>query len=245
MKGTMDDNGKDPQFLPTVAPTLRKFLENIESPFVWVPLGLFILSALGYPLTSVKAFPYLAIALLLFAFGADGVGRWKNRQTPRTPSTHDPKYRDEIFKYLSGVHAKVLVMSETGKVGAAQALTKKNLRAVNEALATLLDDAEFLKSMGYALKEIYQTSKSLLATHQRQAYLARAKQSLEYALGLDPDDPRAHNAMGNVLFFEGHFDEALIEHDVALRLTDDNYPAAERDKGLVIRVKKGEIPFDF
>jgi len=245
MKGTMDGNGRDPQFLPAVAPILRKILENIESPFVWVPLGLFILSSLGYPLTSAKAFPYLAIAFLLFAFGADGVGRWKNRQTPPTPRTHDPKYRDEIFRYLSAVHAKALDMVETGKMGAAQALAKKNLRAVDEALSEFPSDADFLASMGYALKEIYQTSKNLLPTDQRQAYLARAKQSLEHALGLDPDDPRARNAMGNVLFFEGHFDEALIEHDVALRLTDDNYPAAERDKRLVIRVKKGEIPFDF
>ena len=51
--------------------------------------------------------------------------------------------------------------------------------------------------------------------------------------------------MGNVLFFEGRFDEAIKEHERALKLTDGNYPDAERDKSLVIRVKNGEIPFDF
>ena len=49
----------------------------------------------------------------------------------------------------------------------------------------------------------------------------------------------------NVLFFEGRFDEAIKEHERALKLTDGNYPDAERDKSLVIRVKNGEIPFDF
>ena len=71
------------EFLKAVEPILRKFIENIENPFVWMPLGLFILCVLAYPLTSFEPFLYLSIAFLLLAFGADWVGRWRNRQTPR------------------------------------------------------------------------------------------------------------------------------------------------------------------
>jgi hypothetical protein len=51
--------------------------------------------------------------------------------------------------------------------------------------------------------------------------------------------------MGNVLFFEGRFDEALEEHDTALKLANGNYPDAEHDKRLVMAVKAGQLPFDF
>ena len=98
--------------------------------------------------------------------------------------------------------------------------------------------------MGYTLKDIYQSSKDLLSAEQRRAYLGRARKSFEYALKLDPNSAGAHNGMGNMLFFEGHLDEAIKEHDVAIKLTNGNYPAAEHDKQLVIRVKNGEIPFD-
>jgi Flp pilus assembly protein TadD len=67
----------------------------------------------------------------------------------------------------------------------------------------------------------------------------------EKALQLDPTNASAHNGMGNALFFEGQFDEALKEHDTALQVRNGNYPAAEHDKSFVIRVKNREIPFDF
>ncbi|MEQ8214126.1 MAG: tetratricopeptide repeat protein, partial [Smithellaceae bacterium] len=57
----------------------------------------------------------------------------------------------------------------------------------------------------------------------------------------------AYNGMGNVCFLEGKFDEALKYHARALNLAGgkDKYPAAEHDRQLVIRVRDGEIPFDF
>jgi hypothetical protein len=51
--------------------------------------------------------------------------------------------------------------------------------------------------------------------------------------------------MGSVLFFEGRFDEAIKEHDKAIELKDGNYPTAEDDRRLVVKVKRGEVPFDF
>ena len=224
---------------------LRKFIENVESPFAWTPLGVFILCTLAYPVTKFGVFLYLSIVFILLAFGADWVGRWQNRQTPRRPIPQESSYRDDIFSYLASVQAKAVGMLESGKPSAARALIDKNLRAIDEALKTFPNDADLHALMGYTLKDVFQSSKNLLPADQRQAYLGRARKSFEHALSLDPNNASAHNGMGNVLFFEGHFDEAIKEHETALKLTDGNYPAAEHDKRRVIGVKNGEIPFDF
>ena len=233
------------EFLKVAEPILRKVIENIDSPYVWMPLGLFILCVLAYPITKLKVFPYLAIAFVVLAFGADWVGRWQNRQTPSEPLPQAASYRDDIFAYLASVQAKAVGMLGAGKADAARALTNKNLQAVDAALKSFPNDADFHALMGYTVKDIYQTSKGLLPSEQRKAYLNRARSSFENALQLDPNNASAHNGMGNVLFFEGRFDEALKEHDTALQLTNNNYPAAEDDKRVVIAVKAGQIPFDF
>jgi len=231
-------------FWKAVEPIVRKLIENVENPFVWMPLGLFVLCALAYPLTKFKAFLYISVGFALLAFGADWVGRWRNRQTQPAPIPRESSYRDDIFVYLAGVQAKAVRMLEIGKPSAAQALTNKNLRAVDEALKTFPNDADFHALMGYTLKDIFQSSKNLLPADQHQGYLSRARKSFEQALRLDPNNAGAHNGMGNVLFFEGRFDEAIKEHDTAIKLMDGNYPDAEHDKRLVIKVKSGEIPFD-
>jgi len=232
-------------FGEAVEPVVRKFLENIENPFVWMPLGLFVLCVLAYPVTKFDAFLYLSIGFLLLAFGADWAGRWQNRQFLPKPTPTDPRYKDDIFRYLSGVQAKTVEMIGRGKSSAARVLIDKNLKAIDEALKAFPNDADFHALMGYTLKDIFQSSKGSLPTEQRQAYLGRARASFEHALRLDPDNAGAHNGMGNVLFFERSFDKAVKEHDIALNLTGGNYPAAEDDKRLVMRVKNGEVPFDF
>jgi tetratricopeptide (TPR) repeat protein len=64
-----------------------------------------------------------------------------------------------------------------------------------------------------------------------------------HALRLDPDDPGAVNGKGNVLFYEGKLDEAIMHHECAIKLAGGSYPAAEHDLNLVMRVKSGAVPF--
>ena len=231
-------------FVKVAEIVLRQLFENIESKFVYMPLALFVLFILAYPITQLQIFLYFALAFAVLAFAADWVGRWQNRQTLPVPNPRESSYRDEIFNYLASVQAKAVAMLESGKRSAARSLINKNLIAVDEALKTFANDADFHSLMGYTLKDVYQSSKNVLSTEQRQAYLGRARKSFEQALSLDPNNAGAHNGMGNVLFFEGHFDEAIKEHDKALELTNFNYPAAEHDKNLVVAVKKGNIAFD-
>ncbi len=223
---------------------LRNLFENIESKFVYMPLSLFVLLILAYPITQFQMFLYFALIFALLAFAADWGGRWQNRQTPPSPDIQHSEYRDEIFSYLSSVQAKAVTMLERGHPNAARVLTDKNLMAVDEALKSYPKDADFHALMGYTLKDIYQSSKNLLSTEQRQAYLYRASESFNNALKIDPDNASAQNGMGNILFFQGNFDEAIKRHEKALELAKNNYPAAEHDMSIVMAVKDGDIPFD-
>ena len=102
---------------------------------------------------------------------------------------------------MASVQAKAVTMLESGKLNAARSLTNKNLKAVGDALKAFPDDANFHALMGYTLKDVFQSSKSLLPADQRQAYLLGARKAFEKALSLDSDNAGAHNGMGNVLFF--------------------------------------------
>jgi len=241
----MSNNKSAIHFWKAVEPILRKFLENIENPFVWTPLGLFVLCILAYPITKFKELRYLSILFLLLTFITDWAGRWQNRQTPVKPKPQQLEYYNELKKFLSHIQYKAVEMLSRGKTASARTLINKNFQAINEALKSFPDDADFHALKGYTLKDIYQSSKNLLSASKRQEYLSQARKSFEHALKIDPNNASIHNGMGNVLFFEGKFDEAIKEHETALELTGGNYPAAEHDRQIVTRVKNGEIPFDF
>jgi tetratricopeptide (TPR) repeat protein len=217
---------------------IRELFENIGSGYVYMPLALFVLLILAYPITRYLLFLYLSLVFVMLAFAADWIGRWRNQRTPALRSPEEPGYRDEIFAYLSSVQRKAVDMLEEGKKGSGRVLTEKNLKAVDEALKSYPGDADFYALMGYTLKDMYQSSKDLLSADQREAYLSRAEASFAHSLNLDPKNASAHNGMGNVLFFQGRYDEAIREHESAIKLAGGQYPEAEHDLKLVIAVKK-------
>jgi tetratricopeptide (TPR) repeat protein len=97
---------------------------------------------------------------------------------------------------------------------------------------------------GYAAKNVYAGSKGVLPPETRKTYLSRARSSFEQALKLDPKNAGAINGMGNVLFYEGRFDDAIRYHEQALTLEGGKYDEAAHDLDLVKRVKSGAVPFD-
>ena len=187
----------------------------------------------------------VVIAAIALAIGsvAYWVKPWQGRST-RPPAVQS-SYRNDILRDLWDAQRKGLEMLEKGKSQEAIALIDKNLNAADEALKSFPNDPDFHSQKGYMLKDVYQSSKRVLSPEKRRKYLTLARESFQEALRLDPKNAGAHNGMGNVLFFEGKFDAAIKEHDIALRLTNGNYPDAEHDKGIVMRVRDGKIPFDF
>ncbi|MFO7496519.1 MAG: TIR domain-containing protein [Desulfobacterales bacterium] len=125
------------------------------------------------------------------------------------------------------------------------ALIDANLTHIERALASFPDDVYLHTLAGYAAKNVYASSggTDLLSPPQRKKYLDRARMHFETALGINPNDPGAVNGLGNVLFYEGKFDEAIMHHERALKLAGGSYPAAEHDLNLVMQVKSGVLPF--
>jgi len=134
---------------------------------------------------------------------------------------------------------------EARKFGSARALSMKNLKAIDAAIKRFPNDPDFLSVLGYAAKDIYQTSRGKLPDMERKGMLARAHVAFIDALKVAPNDPGANNGLGNVLFFEGLFDKSIAQHKLAIKLNNGSYPAAENDLGIVQKVESGELPFQF
>lgn len=143
------------------------------------------------------------------------------------------------------MQAKAYNLLKEGKLSSARKLIKVNLEVLDEALKLYPDEPYFYAVKGYSFKDIYQSSRGLLSKKQREVYLLLAKKSFETALELDPNNAGAHNGMGNIMFFQGRFDDAIKEHEKAIELAGGYYDAAILDKNLVLRVKNGEIPFEY
>jgi tetratricopeptide (TPR) repeat protein len=152
--------------------------------------------------------------------------------------------REEVYRQLATDQRAAFALLEKRAPGALAAIDA-NLAKNNQAIASFPGDPTFLVLKGYTLKDAYQNSKGLMPLPKRRVWLAEARRSFEQALQLAPKDASANNGLGNVLFFEGSFDAALHQHELALKLRGGNYSEAASDKELVLSVKRGERPFDF
>ncbi len=174
------------------------------------------------------------------------------RKPPTTPEERKPTDYAALIRRLSQDQRKALEIMIGQDKSAGLRQIEKNLVNIDKVVKSFPRDnpeenANLFVSMGYALKDMYQASKGRLSSDMRQQYLLRARASFAQALRLDRRNAGACNGMGNVLFLEGKFDEALKYHARALSLAGgkDKYPAAEHDRQLVMKVRDGEIPFDF
>jgi tetratricopeptide (TPR) repeat protein len=152
-------------------------------------------------------------------------------------------YRADIVARLRDEQYKALALLDTARPQAIR-LIDDNLGAIDEALKSFPEEPDLHVLAGYAAKNVFASSKGILSPERRALYLKRARHSFERALLLKPNDPGAVNGMGNVLFYEGRFDEAIAHHKRALELTGGNYPAAKHDLDLVAKVQSGKIAFN-
>jgi tetratricopeptide (TPR) repeat protein len=135
-----------------------------------------------------------------------------------TPSADGGAYLADIREKLRAEQEQGLDLL-FGKSPADQAraigLIDANLGHIDKALQSFPDDVYLHSLAGYAAKNVYASSggADLLGPDQRKKYLARARMHFEAALKVDPGDPGAVNGMGNVLFYERKFDEAIRRYE--------------------------------
>jgi len=191
-----------------------------------------------------------ALAAMLVVIVAGGIGYWwfhsrgsdedgVSQTDRRTGST----YRSDIVQKLAQEQRQALDLLDSDKPKAIR-LIDDNLAGIDEALKSFPDDADLYALAGYGAKNVYASSKGILTPDKQNEYLARARSYFERALQLDPKNPGAVNGMGNVLFYEKRFDEAIQKFEKAIQLTGNNYPEAEHDLNLARLVKSGKVKFD-
>jgi tetratricopeptide (TPR) repeat protein len=183
----------------------------------------------------------IAIAVIL----AGGIGYWwLGAVNPvKRIDGGGSTFRSDILNDLRNKQYEALNLMSSDKPKAIR-LIDDNLAAIAQALRSFPDDANLHALAGYAAKNVYASSKGVLPPETRKTYLARARTSFEHALKLDPKNAGAVNGMGNVLFYEGRFDDAIRYHEQALNLKGGKYDEAAHDLDLVKRVKSGAVPFD-
>lgn len=175
-------------------------------------------------------------------------GAAKHKVEASIPSPVGGAYLADIREKLRAEQEKgldLLFSKSPADRAKAIGLIDANLSHIDKALQSFPDDVYLHSLAGYAAKNVYASSggTDLLGPEQRKKYLAQARMHFETALKVDPRDPSAVNGMGNVLFYERKFDEAIQYHEQAIKLAGGSYPAAEHDLNLVRLVKSGAVRF--
>ncbi|HEX9277410.1 MAG TPA: TIR domain-containing protein [Casimicrobiaceae bacterium] len=212
-----------------------------------------LVQALGPRGTSSRArHAAIAAGALVVVVAAAGAGYWwfgpgedapDSKQATVAPSPSS--YRSDIIERLDREQHDALALLDSDKPKAI-GLIDVNLGEIGQALKAFPDDSNLHTLAGYAAKNVYASSKGFLPPDKRQGYLKMSRKSFERALELAPKNAGAVNGMGNVLFYERRFDEAIEHHERALALVggSSNYPDAQHDLDLVKRVKRGEAQLD-
>ena len=135
----MSSNNGSSEFQKLTEPVIRKLIENIESPYVWMPLGLFVLCVLAYPITNFAGFLYLSVVFVILAFGADWVGRFRNRQLPRFHAELT-NVAQKSKEFLESASSQSNMLRKQGKLSAASAVTEKARKSIYNELARLASE---------------------------------------------------------------------------------------------------------
>lgn len=92
-------------------------------------------------------------------------------------------------------------------------------------------DNKTVALIGYVYKSLGQVYAKSDSDRARR-YWSQAEQVFKSALTLNENDPNALNGLGNILYFQGRYPEALAKHKEALSQAP-NYTAAANDAALV------------
>ena len=178
-----------------------------------------------------------------------GKGTLETEKKPEAGTALEPPRRDgelhkQAYDNLAAAQMQAVEKLIARKPGAL-AEVDRNLDDIAGAAAGFPDDADFQALLGYARKDAYQSTRRLVPEARRDEYLGLARRAFERALELDPKSAGARNGMGNVLYLECRFDEAIAWYDKALAVAPPNYRSIieeDRRKAEAARSRKQTCP---
>jgi tetratricopeptide (TPR) repeat protein len=121
------------------------------------------------------------------------------------------------------------------------AAREKLAEALNATRQTDPLDLEALNLRGYIAKTLAQIAEALHDQENKQKYNQEAARLFHHIVQLDPDDPGAHNGLGNIEFALGNVDAAIAAYERAIDLAP-TYTAAYHDLALALETKMARDP---
>jgi tetratricopeptide (TPR) repeat protein len=217
----------------TIGRLIGLLFENVDNKAVRAGLALGLILVLLGANFKTGVLLYVGLAFIVVAFVANVVIGFLQSRPLAVP---DPESLGEapLFRYARDVQSRAVALLTQGKGRAAEVLIRRALAKMNAAVAAYPDKAYYHDLRGYALKDLFQFTKNLLPEDERARYLAEAEAAFQAALRLDPQDPGAHNGLGNIRYFAGDLEGAKQQHEKALALKGGNYEAAEGDLRMVL-----------
>ncbi len=97
-------------------------------------------------------------------------------------------------------------------------------------------DPQALAQRGYIAKTLAQLAEARQQPPERDRYYEEAARTFEQVVKLYPDDPSAHNGLGNVQYARGNLEAAITAYQRAIHLAP-NYTAAYHDLALAYEGK--------
>ncbi len=102
-------------------------------------------------------------------------------------------------------------------------------------------DPQALAQRGYIAKTLAQLAEARRQVSERDRYYEEAARTFEQVVKLQPDNPSAHNGLGNVQYARGNLDAAITAYHRAIHVAP-SYTAAHHDLALAYEGKMRADP---
>ena len=155
----------------------------------------------------------------------------------RQATQADPYYTDafKAIVWLQQSRAAAIVARDP------DAAIERLADARMAALHTDPLDPEALALRGYVAKDLAQVAEGRGKLEARHRYYQEAARFFEHVVRLEPENPSAHNGLGNVEYALGNLDTAIAAYRRAIELAP-RYTAAHHDLALAFRAKMQAEP---
>jgi len=183
-------------FNKIVAPIMKRFIEKIDSPHTWFPLGLCVLCVMFFMVTQYSYYAVMSIVFMSISFLAEWLKDFKNSRAPvAKPNVVDDNYIGKLYRYMIATHNKSVQMRKEGKIRASLALTDKYLKMAELSAKEYTDNSEFSFNMGNALRDYYKLLEGVIPEEYRQRYIECAHEHYWNSLLTDYEYVSSSNSL--------------------------------------------------
>ncbi len=147
--------------------------------------------------------------------------------------------REPIIREVASAQSKYMDALQGNDLTTAEVALAQSEAELEKALNKLPDDLMVLNLKGYHHKNLAINYSQAKQDDKVPAELAKAEQTFQQIIKLNPKDASALNGLGSVAIMRNDLDQAETYINRALEI-EPNYPEAQHDLKLIERIRKSE-----